>query len=86
MMKTHLHYDCMEAPTGNEYKHPQEVMKELGITYKHAAPQSLYDSWQFWDCDNVPDELPPWIKIEDWDPMKFIGHGLSKEDAEMLKG
>jgi len=86
-MGTHLRYDLMygmlegeEAPKG----HPQEVMKELGITYQHATPQSLGDQWWFWNCENIPDTLPGYLEVVQLEPMECIGHGLSKENAEMI--
>lgn len=41
--------------------HPQKAMKELGITYSKAVPQSIADQWWFYDCENVPDKLPPFL-------------------------
>ncbi len=65
--------------------HPQEIMKKLGITYQHATPQSIADQWWFWNCENLPKELPPYLEVTFWDPMKNIGNGLSKELAEMIR-
>lgn len=61
--------------------HPQEYMKELGITYQHATPQSIGDQWWFWNCENVPNVLPEalsWLKLK---PMEQVGWGLSDKDA-----
>ena len=69
----------------NENRHAQTVMKELGITYQHAVPQSISDSWEFWNCENVPNELPPYLKQMDWNPMDRIGWGLSQEVAEKIR-
>ena len=85
MKPVHLHYDCMGSPIGDDYMHPEKRMKSLGITYQDATPQSMYDCWQFWNCENVPDDLPPYIKIRDYDPMKFIMNGLSQENAEKIR-
>ena len=69
-----------------ETEHPQQTMKRLGITYQHSTPQSMYDSWWFWNCENVPDPLPENFRVLDWpDPMTAVGHGLSKEDAMKIK-
>jgi len=78
----HLIYEMMTA--GIDYKenrHPQKVMKELGITYQHATPQSLYDCWQFWNCENIPSNLPGFISEFKIDPFDMVGDGLSKEVA-----
>lgn len=79
-MSKHLRYCMQRAPNG----HPQRVMRELGITYKYATPQSIYDQWWFWNCENVPETLPKFIKVLDLNPMDCIGYGLSKEEAESL--
>lgn len=56
-----LKYHLMIASDCNEGRHPQIVMKELGITYKEAYPQPLGDQWWFVDCDNIPSILPEYI-------------------------
>jgi len=66
-------------------KHAQKRMKELGITYQHATPQSLGDQWWFWNCENVPEVLPEDLTELNLDPMEYIGFGLSKEDAEKIR-
>ena len=50
----HLKYDLYNA-IGKD--HPQEVMKELGIDYKLAVPQSMGDQWWFFCCEGYVDEL-----------------------------
>lgn len=76
----HLKIDLYTAP-----KHAQECMKDLGISYEKSVPQSLYDSWWFFNCTNIPDNLPEWISVFDVDPVDCIGHGLTPEDVEKLK-
>lgn len=66
-------------------KHAQEIMKELRITYQHATPQSMGDQWWFWNCENVPDELPEYLSELELNPMEQIGRGLSKKDAEKIR-
>jgi hypothetical protein len=68
-----------------EMRHPQIVMKDLGITYQHATPQSICDQWWFWNCENIPDPLPGYLSILDVDPMKFVGFGLSQLKAEAIR-
>lgn len=41
--------------------HPQKSMRELGITYSKAVPQSIADQWWFYDCENIPEKLPPFL-------------------------
>lgn len=71
-----LHGSCVEK----DFRHPQDVMENLGITYNiYAAPQSMLDCWWFLGCENVPDELPSFItKMNNFVPHKNIGNGLSK--------
>jgi len=64
---------------------PQVVMKELGITYQLATSQSIADQWWFWNCENVPDPLPEYLKELNLTPREAIGHGLSKEDCLKLE-
>jgi len=82
---THLRYCTMTACINcGENRHPQLVMKELGIIYQHETPQSIADQWWFWNCQNVPDELPKYLSPLNIDPHKQIGNGLSKEDADKI--
>ena len=69
---------------GSPNLHPQQVMKELGITYQHATPQSMGDQWWFWNCQNVPEPLPDYITVLDIEPHDAIGWGLSKEMADEI--
>lgn len=81
----HIRYDiCGADESGNERRHPQEVMKSLGITYQHATPQSIADQWWFWNCKNVPDELPRYLSELDVNPQECIGWGLSQELANLI--
>lgn len=81
----HLRYDLMTAMMEGEDRHAQKVMKALGITYQHSVPQSISDSWEFWNCENVPDELPKQLKLMTHDPMKRVGWGLSQKTAEEIR-
>ena len=87
-MAKHLKYCMMYgmlegqiAPKG----HPQLIMKELGIKYQHATPQSMGDSWWFWNCENLPDPLPPYLTVKDWNPMEMIGFGLDEKSVEKIR-
>lgn len=81
----HLRYCMLTADDLGERKHPQIVMKELGIAYQHATPQSIGDQWWFWNCENVPKDMPEYITDLKLDPMECIGYGLSKEDAKKIR-
>lgn len=57
-----LRYDYMGAWfDAKESRHAEEMMRELGITYKYAIPQSLGDQWWFWDCSGNIENLPSYI-------------------------
>lgn len=62
--------------------HPAQAMEELGIKYTHSTPQTMGDQWWFWNCSNVPDELPLFLSEIDLDPFSLIGKGLSRDQAE----
>lgn len=78
-MKQHLKLDVRAAPG-----HPQKAMSDLGITYQVAVPQSINDSWWFFNCENVPDPLPDFLAPMKFQPHDLIGYGLSKEDADAI--
>jgi hypothetical protein len=67
-------------------EHPQKYMESLGITYQHATPQSIADQWWFWNCENIPENLPERFSILNIDdPMQHIGNGLSEEWAIKIR-
>ena len=81
----HLRYSMMCASIDcNENRHPQIVMRELGITYKHSTPQSMADQWWFWVCESVPNELPKFLTPMKNNPHDCVGYGLSKENADYI--
>jgi hypothetical protein len=65
--------------------HAQDYMRSLGITYEHHTPQTISDSWWFWNCTNVPEPLPPALKIITITPSEAVGYGLSRADADRLE-
>ena len=80
-MEQHLRLCLYTAPSE---LHPQKLMEKTGISYQHATPQSIGDQWWFWNCENVPDPLPKWLTPLNVDPLKAVGYGLSKEDADAI--
>ena len=85
-MSKHITLNFYTASYENENRHPLDIMKFLGITYQHKTPQSMGDCWWFWNCENIPDVLPSYIKeLEIDDPLKYVGWGLSEEDALKIK-
>lgn len=68
--------------------HAQTYMRNLGIDYEVAVPQSIGDQWWFFDCKNVPSDLPDELSILDMKgrPLKsLIGYGLSQEMIDRLE-
>lgn len=45
-----LWYCGYASHDANENRHPQVVMRELGITYELGIPQSIADGWEFRGC------------------------------------
>jgi len=66
-------------------KHPLETMKDLGITYQHKTPQSMSAEWWFWNCENIPQHLPAFLREDELDPMECVGYGLSLDDARKIR-
>ena len=60
---TDLRFCCLDV---NDQRHPQVIMKSLGITYEKAIPQSIADQWWFLGC-TVPEGmvLPSYLKPMD---------------------
>jgi hypothetical protein len=81
----HLIYYCYGALMEKERRHPQEVLKSIGINYQCSTPQSMSDSWWFWNCENIPEKMPSFIRELKEDPMDCIGWGLSQEKAEKIR-
>jgi hypothetical protein len=80
-----LTYDLQTAHVKHGVtQHAQKEMSRLGITYRYAVPQSMFDCWHFWDCRNIPDKLPPYIEYINVAPQEMVGHGLSQTMADEL--
>ena len=50
-----------EKPELGDAPHPQVAIQELGIKYQSFEPKAVFDCWYFYGCENVPDDLPPWL-------------------------
>lgn len=79
-----LRFDCYGQALAGDNRHPQVVMRELGIKYLYAVPHSIASQWFFWGCDNVPNPLPAHFRELDADPQEYIGYGLTKEMADSI--
>ena len=68
-------------------KHAQTIMKDLKISYQYCTPQPMGDQFWFWNCKNIPDILPYYMKPLEVNPLDYVGFGLSKKRAEdIIKG
>lgn len=65
--------------------HAQAMMRELGITYQHGYGNSAFQTWEFWNCENVPSILPCYLSAHDTDPMTRVSRGLNQEQAESIR-
>lgn len=78
-------YSMQGAGMAGESRHPQLVMKDMGITYVHCVPQSISDSWWFFGCENFPESSPNYIRRHEFRSYDaLVGYGLSSDDAKML--
>ena len=64
--------------------HPQDVMKKLGITYTVAVPQSIVGMWQFYGCENVPENLPEFLNVADYGNSRNKYSCLSKGRVDKI--
>lgn len=80
----HLRFDMLGAFNHGETRHAQDVMKSLKITYQHATPQSIADQWWFWNCENLPENLPPFLEELCVNPIECVGFGLDENTAKAI--
>ena len=55
-----LFFSMQGAHEAGFTEHPQKVMM-LGIDYVKGEPNTLTDSWIFYECSNVPEYLPKFL-------------------------
>lgn len=79
-----LYLDSYSQSMARDSRHAEEVMKDLGIHYEYSRGSAALNGWIFWNCENVPDELPNWLKVRDGTTMDDVGHWLTKELAAEL--
>lgn len=79
-----IRVDLYGSLLAGDTRHAQQIIKDLGIKYKIAIPQSMIDAWDFWGCTNIPNVLPEYVQHTMKNPRKLIGFGLSEEEARAL--
>lgn len=65
-------------------QHAQVWMKEQGISYFYAVPQSMADQWWFYHPQNLPSTLPSFVSVQEVDPFRHVGWGLSEQGAKKI--
>lgn len=86
-MAKHLRFNVRDYVRlfGVNAKHPRQVIKDAGITYTHAIPQTISDEWWFFNCENVMPHVEGVIStLEIDDAREYIGWGLSAKQAEEI--
>lgn len=58
-----LIYDMLSVDCPD--KHPQLVVKDLGITYDRCECWSIRDVWVFYGCLANTESLPSYIKVSE---------------------
>lgn len=84
MSNNNLVFDLVGALYAGDKRHAQDAMRELGITYLIAVPQSICACWWFFRCENIPAELPSYITRRVFKHKELVGWGLSDEDVAKI--
>ncbi|MFA5423366.1 MAG: hypothetical protein WC374_05865 [Phycisphaerae bacterium] len=61
----HLILNYRDANECGIHGHAQTIFRELGINYELAMPQSIADQFWFFNCTNIPEPLPIFLKVLD---------------------
>ena len=77
----HLQVDYIGASMAGDNRHAQHIMSDLGITYQKSTPQSINDTFWFWNCHNIPKSMPNYVKKLNVKAMDCIGYGLDEATA-----
>lgn len=65
--------------------YPQEYIKNLGIEYSHIWCSTMADFIIFWNCRNVPKNLPDGLKISERNPELYRNDYDEKTFNEILR-
>lgn len=66
--------------------YPQEYVKRLGIEYSHIWWSTMADFIIFWNCKNVPKNLPEVLTISERNPELYRNYYDEKTFNEILRG
>lgn len=81
----HLRFDFYAAYKAGMNERAERIMLELGITYQYVTAHAIADQVWFWNCENIPDELPKYLTVLEADPWKYVGAGLTRLQAENIR-
>lgn len=56
-----------------------DALDHSGIAYTNITRKSNY--WWLWNCENIPNPLPDYLRILELHPLDAIGKGLSMNEA-----
>lgn len=59
-----------------------EALNDTGIYYTDIMRK--FNGFWLWNCENVPDPLPGYLRILDINLMDSIGKGIPQEDAQRI--
>lgn len=67
-------------------RHPYVRAAGLGLIWKHVTYLPLNDLVYFWGCNTLPERPLPegFFRISD-NPHKYVGFGLTKEEADLIE-
>jgi len=77
----------LKLTIGPQILHPETIMERLGINWEVSMPKYIWDEWWFWNCTNIPDDLPDYITKLNLDPKDwsdFVDCGFSFEEATKI--
>ena len=84
-MKRNIVFCELAASAVGENRHPQIVMRDLGVSWLLSTPQSISNQWWFWCCNGLPEPLPEYLRDLKIEPREAVGYGLSAADADRIE-
>lgn len=53
--------DYQDAFNAGDNRHAADILRSLGITWKRSEGVMHINSFRFFDCENIPAELPKYV-------------------------
>jgi len=57
-----LHVDLYQAMLEHDHRRASDILRSYGIAWRGADGRSDSDQVTFYGCENVPEDLPSFIK------------------------